>query len=230
MDVNRAIDNFIDNLEPLDLSPSRSEVLYYKSPSKSEEDLDCLLQVGGGLAIIYRRDPVSVDYSNLNDDASPLSSDHQGLREPSTWSSGLGYRKGTESSMLPDLSPPFCAISLVGRAQASEGHGVHQATRPQPTFLHHHLGRAGSGIERARSHPSCPTSAYLSVSSACSGGLEHRKGTESSRLPDLNPHLCATNPDELPFQEGRPLDSSDEEEGWIAKSYSSDHEVFVVFI
>jgi hypothetical protein len=36
--------------------------------------------------------------------------------------------------------------------------------------------------------------------------------------------------DKLPFQEGRPLDSSDEEERWIAKSSSPDREVFMVFI
>jgi hypothetical protein len=43
MDVNRAIDNLIDNLEPYKLSLPRSEVLYHKS----EEDLDRLPQVGG---------------------------------------------------------------------------------------------------------------------------------------------------------------------------------------
>jgi hypothetical protein len=80
-----------------------------------------------------------------------------------------------EPSKLSNLSPPSCAISLVGRARASEGHVVLQATRPQPPF-------------------------------------------------------CAINPDELPFQEGRPLDSSDEEEGWITKSSLPDCEVFMAFI
>jgi hypothetical protein len=230
MDVNRAIDDFIDNLEPLEPSPPRSEVPYHKSLSESEEDLDRPLQVRGGLANVYRRAPVSVDYSDFNDDASPLSSCHQGLRAPSTWSGGLGYRKGMESSKLPDLSPPSCAINLVGWARVSEGHNVLQATRPQPTFLRHHIGRVGSGIGRARSPPSYPTSAHLPVPSAWSGGLEHRKGTESSKLPDLSPTFCAINPDELPFQEGRPLDSFNEEEGWIAKSSSPDQEIFMAFI
>jgi hypothetical protein len=40
---------------------------------------------------------------------------------------------------------------------------------------------------------------------------------ESSKLPDLSPLFSAINPDNLlgiePFQEGKPLDSSDEEEG-----------------
>jgi hypothetical protein len=53
---------------------------------------------------------------------------------------------------------------------------------------------------------------------------------ESCKLPDLNPPFCAINPDELPFQEGRPLDSSDEEEGSITKSSSPDCEVFMAFI
>jgi hypothetical protein len=128
MDVNRAIDDFIDNLEPLESSPPRSEVLYHKSISELEENLDRLLQVGGGLATVYRRAPVSVDYSNFNDDALPLSSGHQGLRASSTWSGGLGYRKGTESSNLSDPSLPSCAISLVRRAWVSKGHSVLQAT------------------------------------------------------------------------------------------------------
>jgi hypothetical protein len=57
---------------------------------------------------------------------------------------------------------------------------------------------------------------------------------ESSKLPDPSPLFCATNPDNPsglePFQEGRTLDSSDEEEGWITKSSSPDREVFIIFI
>jgi hypothetical protein len=83
----------------------------------------------------------------------------------STWSGGLSYRKGTVSSKLLDLSPPFCAITLVRQAWASEGHGILQATRPQPTFLLHQLGRAGSGIGWARNPPSYLTSANLFVPS-----------------------------------------------------------------
>jgi hypothetical protein len=44
MDVNRAIDNLIDNMGPLEPNLSLSEVLYHKL----EEDLDCLPQVEGG--------------------------------------------------------------------------------------------------------------------------------------------------------------------------------------
>jgi hypothetical protein len=57
MDINRAIDDSIDNLEPLEPNLPRSEVLYHKFFAKSkadldrlrqvEEDLDHLLQVGG---------------------------------------------------------------------------------------------------------------------------------------------------------------------------------------
>jgi hypothetical protein len=78
----------------------------------SEEDLDHLPKVGGGLATVHQRAPVSADYSYFIDDASPLSKGNQGLRVPSTWSGGLGHRKGTESSKLPSLSPPFCAPSI----------------------------------------------------------------------------------------------------------------------
>jgi hypothetical protein len=62
MDVNYAIDYSIDNLEPLELSLPRSVVLYHKSFSESEEDLDRLPQVGGGLAFVHRRAPISADY------------------------------------------------------------------------------------------------------------------------------------------------------------------------
>jgi hypothetical protein len=143
MDVNRAIDDLIDNVELLEPSPPRSEVMYHNSFSESEEDLDRLPQVGGGLATVHRRAPLSIDYSDFINDASPLSDDHQGLRAPSTWSGGLEHRKGTEFSKLLDLSSPLCAFNLVGRAWISEGHGVLQATQPQPTLLCLQLGRAG---------------------------------------------------------------------------------------
>jgi hypothetical protein len=65
----------------------------------------------------------------------------------------------------------------------------------------------GSGIRRAWSPPSYPTLAHF---------------------------FCAIHPDNLsglePFQEGRTLASSDEEEGWITKSSLSDRKVFMVFI
>jgi hypothetical protein len=48
MDVNYAIDDLINNLEPLEPSLPRSEVLYHKPFSESEEDLNRLPQVRGG--------------------------------------------------------------------------------------------------------------------------------------------------------------------------------------
>jgi hypothetical protein len=81
------------------------------------------------------------------------------------------------SSKLPNLRPPFCPITLVGRARASEGHGVLQATRHQPTFLRHQLGRAGSGIGRARSPPSYPTSAHLSAPSTLTNYRSRKAGS-----------------------------------------------------
>jgi hypothetical protein len=44
MEINRAIDDSIDDSEPLEPNPPRSELHYYKS----EEDLDRLRQVRGG--------------------------------------------------------------------------------------------------------------------------------------------------------------------------------------
>jgi hypothetical protein len=71
MDINRAIDNSIDNPEPLELNPPRSEVLYHKFFAKSEEDLDHLPQVGGGfgssttsrrrICIVYHKSEEDLD-------------------------------------------------------------------------------------------------------------------------------------------------------------------------
>jgi hypothetical protein len=107
MEVNRAIDDSINNLETLEPSLPRSEVLYHKSFSESEEDLDRLPQVGGGLATVHRRAPVFADYSDFINDAPPLSNGHQGLRAPPTWSGGPGHRKGKESSKLPGSAHLF---------------------------------------------------------------------------------------------------------------------------
>jgi hypothetical protein len=123
MEVNRTIDNLIDNPEPFEPNPPRSEVVYHillvggefgsSTTSRrriwivyheSEEDLDNLPQVRGGLAAIHRWVPVSADYSDFINDALPLSNGHQGLMAPPTWSGGPGHRKGTESSKLPGLA------------------------------------------------------------------------------------------------------------------------------
>jgi hypothetical protein len=55
----------------------------------------------------------------------------------------------------------------------------------------------------------------LAIKSNLLGELRRRKGTKPSKPLDLNPPQYATDPDELPFHEGRPLDSSDEEGGLI---------------
>jgi hypothetical protein len=70
----------------------------------------------------------------------------------------------------------------------------------------------------------------LTATSTWSGRLGHRKGTKPSKLLDSSPPFFAIDPDELPFQEGRPLDSSNEEEEWITKCSSPDHEVFMAFM
>jgi hypothetical protein len=170
MDVNRVIDDSIDNPEPLEPSPPRSKVLYHKFFTKSkenldhlpqvrdgfgssttsrrriwivyyksEEDLDRLLQVGGRLASIHRRAPISADYSDFINDTLPLSNGHRSM-----------------------MAPP----SLIRRARALEGHESSKL----------------------------PGSAHLSVFSTRSGGLGHWMGTESSKLPDPSPLFRTTNP------------------------------------
>jgi hypothetical protein len=47
------------------------------------------------------------------------------------------------------------------------------------------------------------------------GEFTHRKGTKSSKPLEFNLPCYAIDPDELPFQEGRPLNSSDDEGGLI---------------
>jgi hypothetical protein len=48
MDVKRAIDDSIDNSQPLEPNPPRSEVLFHMFFAKLEEDFDRLPQVEGG--------------------------------------------------------------------------------------------------------------------------------------------------------------------------------------
>jgi hypothetical protein len=183
MDVNRGIDDSIDNSEPLEPNPPRSEVLYHKSEEdldslrqvrggfgssttsqkriwiayyKSEEDLDRLLQVKEGLANIHRRALDPADYSDFINKAILLPNGHHGLMVPPSWSGRPGHWKG--------MSPPSYPA--------------------QPTFLCLHLVWAGSGIGRAR----------------------------VLKATHLSPPFCAINLDNLsglaPFQKGRTLDSS----------------------
>jgi hypothetical protein len=55
----------------------------------------------------------------------------------------------------------------------------------------------------------------LAMESNLVGELTRRKVTKPSKPLDINPPRYTIDPDELPFQEGRPLDSSDEEGGLI---------------
>jgi hypothetical protein len=60
-----------------------------------------------------------------------------------------------------------------------------------------------------------------------------REGTKPPELHDLSPSCSETYPGELSFQEGRPLTSSDEEEGLFAPktgTHSPDREAFMVCI
>jgi hypothetical protein len=183
MKINRAIDDSIDDSEPLEPNPPRLELHYYKLEEdldrlrqvgerfgssttsrrmiwiayyKSKEDLDRLLQVREGLANIYRRAPIPPppDYSDLINNAIPLSNGHRGLMAPPSWLGGLGHWKGT--------SPPNYLA--------------------QPTFLQLNLGRAGQGIGRARvlqvtwlSPPFC--------ASILVGWARALEGHKSSKLP-----------------------------------------------
>jgi hypothetical protein len=131
-----------------------------------EEDLVCLPQVGGGLAAVHQRAPISADYSDFVNDALPLSNGHQGLMVPPTWSGGPGHRNstessklpssahlsklstwsgrlghwtGTESSKLPDPNPPFYIINpdnLSGQELFQEGRILDSLTTTSPSRGH----------------------------------------------------------------------------------------------
>jgi hypothetical protein len=65
------------------------------------------------------------------------------------------------------------------------------------------------------------------------GELTRWKGTKPSKTLNINPPRYATDPDELPFQEGRPLDSSNEEGGLVkpkARNFPPEQEIFMVRI
>jgi hypothetical protein len=69
MDVNHAINDLIDNSEPLEPNPPRLEALYHKS----KEDLNCLRQVGGrfGSSTTSRR-RIWIIYDKLEEDLDRL--------------------------------------------------------------------------------------------------------------------------------------------------------------
>jgi hypothetical protein len=65
------------------------------------------------------------------------------------------------------------------------------------------------------------------------GELVHQKGMKPSKLLDLSLPRSATDLGELPFQKGRPLDSSDKEEGQTTrrtKDFALERGVFMVRI
>jgi hypothetical protein len=127
MEINRAI----NDSEPLEPNPPRSEVLYYKS----EKGLDRLLQVGEGPANIYQMVPIPADYSDF------INNSNLGRA-----GQGIGRARVLQATRL---SSPFLRLHL-GRAGQGIGRaGVLQATRVSPPFLRLHLGRAGQGIGRA---------------------------------------------------------------------------------
>jgi hypothetical protein len=71
------------------------------------------------------------------------------------------------------------------------------------------------------------------ITSTPSSELVYQKGTKPSKLLDLSLPRSATDSGELPFQEGRPLDSFDEEEGQTTRSkkdFTPERGVFMVHI
>jgi hypothetical protein len=75
-----------------------------KSLSALEEDLDYLLELGGGEAIAHRGASIFHNFSDSDDDATPLLGSHQGPMIIPTPLGGLGCRKGMKSSKVLDLS------------------------------------------------------------------------------------------------------------------------------
>jgi hypothetical protein len=65
-----------------------------------------------------------------------------------------------------------------------------------------------------------------------SGRLEHWKGRKPSKFLESSPPRSIIDSGELPFQEGRPLASSNDDEGWVVstKCFAPDHEVFMIHI
>jgi hypothetical protein len=72
----------------------------------------------------------------------------------------------------------------------------------------------------------------LARGSTQSGRLEHRKGRKPSKFLEPSPPQSIIDSGELPFQEGIPLASFDDEEGQAAstKCFAPDREVFMIHI
>jgi hypothetical protein len=72
----------------------------------------------------------------------------------------------------------------------------------------------------------------LARGSTRSSKLEHWNGRKASKFLESSPPQSIINSDELPFQEGRPLASLNDEEGWATstKRFTPDREVFMIHV
>jgi hypothetical protein len=169
MDVNCAIDDLIDNLEPLELNPPRLEVLHHKFFAKLKEDLECLSQVEGGFGssmrswrriwIVYYKSKEYLDRLLQVGGifGSSTTSQRRTSQHPSKGSHpGRLLRFHQRRTTLIKWPPrPDGASILVGRARALEGHKSSKL----------------------------PSSAHLVAPPSRSGGPEHWKGTSPPSYP-----------------------------------------------
>jgi hypothetical protein len=195
MDVNRAIDDLIHNLEPLNRIPlgprshttsssfsqRRICIIYYKS----EDGFDRLLQVGGGFGssttsqrriwIIYHKSVEDLDC--LLQVGGGLASIHRRAPVPADYSDfindALPLSNGYRGLMPP---PPWSGGSRHWKGTSPPSYPA------QPTFLCLHLGRADPGIGRARALQATRLSPPFCISIFV-GQAWALKGHESSKLP-----------------------------------------------
>jgi hypothetical protein len=125
MEINRAIDDSINNSEPLKPNPLRSEVLY----QEPEEDLDRLQQVGGGFgSSMTSRRRIWIIYDQSEEDLDHLLQVGEGLANIHQRTAVLLHPPRLigphhqRHTFIKRPSWPVGASILVGRAKALEGH------------------------------------------------------------------------------------------------------------
>jgi hypothetical protein len=201
MDVNCALDDLIDNLEPLEPSLPWSEVLYHKFFLQSEEDWDRLPQVGGGfgssttsqrrIGIIYHKSEEDL-WDHLPQVGGGFGSSTTSRRR--IW---IVYHKSEEDlDCLPQVGGGLATFHRKAPVSADYSNFInhalplsngHQGLRAPPTWSG--WPRYQKGLESSK----LPDSAHLSALQTWEGGPSHQKGTESSNLPDLSPLFRTIN-------------------------------------
>jgi hypothetical protein len=186
MDVNHAIDESIDNPEPLEPNPPRSEVLYHKS----EEDLDHLRQVGGGFgSSITSRRRIWIVYDKSDEDLDRLPQVRGGFGSSMTSRRRIWivyYKSEEDLDRLLQVEEGLASIHRRAPVPADYSDFINNAI-PLPNgyrgLMAPQSWSGGPGHWKTTSPPSYPAHPNFFGASILVGRARALEGHESSKLP-----------------------------------------------